>query len=73
MKDSVGSPDLLRILVKPGKILPGYLYTFLSSIIGKALIHQGIYGGVIQHIEIPYLNSLPIPRIDSNMEEQIDQ
>jgi type I restriction enzyme, S subunit len=72
-KGAVGSPDLLRIIAKIGKILPGYLYTFLSSRIGQALINKGIYGAVIQHIEIPYLNSLPIPRLDPILEERIHQ
>lgn len=68
---SVGSPDLLRIVANSQKILPGYLYCFLNSNFGKSLILKGIYGGVIQHIEIPYMKSIPIPRLDSAVEEHI--
>lgn len=68
---AVGSPDLLRIVPDPQEILPGYLYCFLSSEHGKALILKGIYGGVIQHIEIPYVKSIPIPRLGLEAEKQI--
>ncbi len=60
-KGAVGSPDLIRIVADPEKILSGYLYAFLSSKIGKALIVQNTYGSVIQHIEAHHLYDLPIP------------
>jgi type I restriction enzyme S subunit len=70
-KNAVGSPDLLRIIAKPGKMLSGYLFAFLTSKSGQALIKKGIYGAVVQHIEIPYMNTIPVPRI--NDEEHIHQ
>ena len=42
----------------------GYLYAFLSSSIGKALIQRYIFGSVIQHVEPHQLNHIPIPLID---------
>jgi type I restriction enzyme S subunit len=38
---------------------------------GKAMITKGVYGGVVEHIEIPYMESLPIPRLDAATEERI--
>jgi len=69
----VGSPDLLRILAKPGQIQPGYLYAYLSSHMGAALIQKGIYGAVVQHIEIPHMGTIPIPRLEPQQEERIHQ
>jgi len=68
---SVGSPDLIRIIADQNKILPGYLFVVLSSAIGKALIQQKTYGAVIPHIEAHHVKDLPIPRLESKVEEQI--
>lgn len=68
---AVGSPDLLRIIADSQTVLPGYLYCFLNSDFGRSLILKGTYGGVIQHIEIPYIKSISIPRLDSASERQI--
>jgi len=68
---SVGSPDLIRVIADPDKIPPGYLYAFLSSPLGRALIEQKTYGAVIPHIEAHHVVDLPIPRLDAAMEERI--
>jgi type I restriction enzyme, S subunit len=68
---AVGSPDLLRIVPDDQLILPGYLFCFLNSEYGKSLILKGIYGGVIQHIEIPYVKTIPVPRLDKVVEQKI--
>jgi type I restriction enzyme S subunit len=70
---AVGSPDLIRILADPQKILPGYLYAFLNSPIGRVLIEQKTYGAVIPHIEAHHVVDLPIPRLDSASEERIHE
>ena len=55
------------IRLKPNDILKGgYIYAFLSSSIGKALIQKHIFGSVIQHIEPPHLRLIPIPIIDDS-------
>lgn len=68
---TVGSPDLLRIEADTAKIPPGYLYTFLSGPLGKALIEQKTYGAVVPHIEAHHVVDLPIPRLDVAIEERI--
>ncbi len=63
------SEDVIRIV--PNDILSsGYVYAFLSSSIGKALIQRLIFGSVIQHIEPPLLETIPIPILsDVQMDE----
>jgi type I restriction enzyme S subunit len=71
LKGTVGSPDLIRIIADSKLVLPGYLFAFLNSNIGRALIEQKTYGAVIPHIEAHHLFSLPIPRLDVEKETQI--
>ncbi len=63
------SEHVIRIV--PNDILSsGYVYAFLSSSIGKALIQRLIFGSVIQHIEPPLLETIPIPILsDVQMDE----
>lgn len=68
---AVGSPDLLRIVADPCQILPGYLYAFLGSPLGRALIKQKTYGAVVPHIEAHHVLDLPIPRLDAATEQRI--
>lgn len=61
-KDFIGkaaSDDIIRVV--PKNILPGFLYAFLSSRNGKALLMHGTYGAVIQHIEPEHIENIPIP------------
>lgn len=59
------SEDVIRIIPND-KISGGYIYAFLSSKIGKALIQRPIFGSVIQHIEPPHLSLIPIPQFQEN-------
>jgi type I restriction enzyme S subunit len=57
----IGTHDLIRVEPDPSVIPPGYLYAYLSSRYGFALLTQGTYGGVIQHIEPHHIAGMPIP------------
>jgi type I restriction enzyme S subunit len=70
---AVGSPDLLRIVADPDIIPSGYLYAFLSSKFGRALIEQKTYGAVVPHIEAHHVTDLPIPRLDPATEQRIHE
>jgi len=70
-EEAVGSPDLLRVEPDPTKVLPGYLYTFLSSPMGRGLLSRGTYGGVIPHIETAHVLDLPVPRLEDKTEAAI--
>lgn len=73
MDGFVGSDDIIRIISEPEKIRSGYLYAFLSSKIGKALIEQKTYGAVVPHIEPHHIWSLPIPRFNNQVEQEIHE
>ena len=62
---------MLRIIVDPERILPGYLYTYLSSPLGKALIEHKTYGAVVPHIEAHHVMDLPVPRLEPAVENTI--
>ena len=64
------SEHVIRII--PNDILSGgYVFAFLSSKIGRALIQRPIFGSVIQHVEPPLLKTMPIPIIEDEKMEEI--
>jgi type I restriction enzyme S subunit len=73
MDSLVGSDDIIRIVADLSKVSPGYLYAFLSSSLGKALIEQKTYGAVVPHIEAHHVVDLPIPRLDPATEQRIHE
>lgn len=73
MENMTGSQHIMRAAPKEGHIPTGYLYAFLSSEIAYSLLTQGTYGAVIQHIEPQHIESLPIPRLEQDLEQHIHQ
>jgi type I restriction enzyme S subunit len=65
------SQDVLKVVPDPDRILPGYLYAFLSSKFGIPLVVGGTYGAVIQHIEPHHINHLPVPRFGEEFEARV--
>ncbi len=64
------SEHVIRII--PNNILRrGFVFSFLSSKIGKALIQRPIFGSVIQHVEPPLLSVIPIPVFEEKEMETI--
>jgi type I restriction enzyme S subunit len=63
--------DVIRIIPNSKKLTTGYLYAFLSSKYGFALLTQGTYGAVIQHIEPQHIKDLPIPILPEEEQHQI--
>jgi restriction endonuclease S subunit len=73
-KDFVGkaaSDDIIRVV--PKTVPAGFLYAFLSSKNGRALITNGTYGAVIQHIEPEHIENIPIPIFQSILQQQIHE
>ena len=68
--DKTASQHVMRIIPN-GKLPSGYLYAYLSSKFGYALLTQGTYGAVIQHIEPHHINELLIPILPESKQEQI--
>lgn len=50
--------DLIRIVPQ---IRNGYLYAFLSSWLGQALLQKDQYGSTVQHLEPHHVESVPVP------------
>lgn len=54
------SHDLLRVTPNDGKHW-GWVYAFLRSPQGRAMMSAAQYGHIIKHLEVSHLNSLPVP------------
>lgn len=67
------SEDVLRVIPNRDRILPGYLYAFLSSRFGVPLVASGTYGAIIQHIERAHISDLPVPRFDEALEQSVHE
>jgi type I restriction enzyme, S subunit len=63
--------DVLRVVPDPDRILPGYLYAYLSSKFGVPIVVSGTYGAIIQHIEPHHIADLPVPRLGDAIEEEV--
>jgi len=63
------SDDIIRVV--PSTIPSGFLYAFLSSKNGKALLTHGSYGAVIQHIEPEHIENIPIPTFSHEKQQEI--
>jgi type I restriction enzyme S subunit len=72
-KDMAGmacSEHVMRIVPDPDKILPGYLYAYLSSRFGVPLVVSGTYGAIIQHIEPYHIANIPVPIAPNSLQRK---
>jgi type I restriction enzyme S subunit len=65
------SEDVMRVVPDPDKILPGYLYAYLSSKFGVPQVTEGTYGAIIQHLEPSHIINLDVPRLNRSIEEVV--
>lgn len=69
-QNKAASEHIIRAI--PNKhIRSGMLYAFLSSKYGYALLTQGTFGAVIQHIEPDFVSNLPIPDFPLGFQDKI--
>ena len=62
------------IRLKPNNMLrAGAIFAFFASRYGHSLLTQGTFGGVIQHIEPPFVGSLPIPKFPEEFQKEVDE
>ena len=67
----LASEHVIRLI--PNNILRGgYVYAYLASKYGYAMLTQGTFGGVIQHIEPDFVGSIPIPKLPENFQSEVD-
>lgn len=64
------SEHLLRIRPK-NELLAGYLYAWLSTDFGRALIRKHTYGAVIFEIDQHHLGDVPVPILQKSFMEKI--
>lgn len=69
MEGTWSNQDILKVVADSEKVLPGYLYAYLSSRFGIPLVTSGTYGAIIQHIEPHHIADLPVPRLGKTEEE----
>lgn len=68
MDGMASAGDLLKIQPDSSKIPPGYLYAFLRSEVGAALVSGGTYGTIVQHLERQHVADIPVPRLGKEVE-----
>ncbi len=73
MDGLAGSEHIMRVVADESKILPGYLFAFLCSLMGQSLIKLGTFGSVIDTISPEFIANLPVPRTDSTSERKIHE
>lgn len=65
--------DLIRISPDESKIKSGYLHAFLSTWMAQSLLTTDQYGLAIYHIEPFQIDNLPIPLLDDEVINLIDE
>lgn len=66
------SQHVMKIVPDVSRIPSGYLYAFLSSKYGNPLVVSGTYGSIIQGIEPEHLRDIPVPRLGSEVESEVN-
>ena len=66
------SEDVIRV-VPNDRISVGCLYAFFASKYGYALLTQGTFGSVIDHVEPNYIKSLPVPVFPDNLQRKVHE
>lgn len=70
MESCAGSTNFMRVVPDSRKVLSGYLYAFLSSKFGRALITQSETGSVIPNLLPSQIADLPVPRLGDAIEQR---
>ena len=66
------SHDLVRV-VPSASMRSGYLYAYLASWIGQALLTKDQYGSAIKHLEAHHVDNIPVPLLScAEMDEIAD-
>ena len=71
MLDTAISQDVLKVVPDQDKVMPGYMYSFLTCKYGLPIVTGGTFGSIIVHIEAENIADLPVPRIGDDLESRI--
>ena len=70
-EDKVVSPNVIRVV--PNSDAPlGYIYAYLNTWIGQALLTKTQYGATVKHIEPHHVASIPIPILEEDTIKKIN-
>jgi type I restriction enzyme S subunit len=61
--------DLIRIVAKDTSF-SGYIYAFLSTKIGQALISKDQYGSAVKHLEPHHIAQVPVPLLPEKIQTE---
>lgn len=64
------SDDLLRVQVRDAAGL-GYLYAFLKTRFGRAMMRSSKYGSIVKHLQPEHLQKLPVPLLGEEFRESV--
>lgn len=70
-RDKVVSPNMIRVFPNTeGKEIVGYIYAFINTWVGQALLTKTLYGITVKHIEPYHVANLNIPLLhESDIKE----
>ncbi len=66
------SHDLLRVVVKDDS-QRGYLYAFLRSRFGQAMLRSSQYGSIIKHLEPEHVQSIPVVLAPKSLRDNVNE
>ena len=69
----IATHDLIRIVPRDGKVLPGVLYAFLSSKFGFATLTHSQYGSVILHTNPEQVKSIQLPVFPIKVQRKVHE
>lgn len=62
--------NAVRVIAE-GESIAGYIYAYLSSWLGQALLAKDKYGAVIKHIESFHVTQIPVPLLPPPLQRRI--
>lgn len=65
------SEHALRIVPKSEEVYSGYVFAFLASSLGQAVLKQKAYGTVVQHIEAEHISGMVMPLFEDRDQLEI--
>ncbi|HNW70734.1 MAG TPA: restriction endonuclease subunit S [Bacteroidales bacterium] len=70
-ENHIATHDLIRIIPNNKDVKSGFLFAYLASKYGYALLTQSSYGGVVKHIEPEHIYHIPVPIFPPENQEEI--
>lgn len=64
------SHDLLRVQVEAERMV-GYVYAFLRTSYGRAMLRSSQYGSIIKHLEPEHMTGIPVPEAEEGLRREV--